>query len=90
MLDVSRAEMQFAIKAMRASARLTRQVQKEMLGSAIRKNDRSPVTAGDFAVQAYVAHLLHRTFPGDALVAEENSDLLRSSQAKEVLDFGSD
>ena len=46
---------------------------------AISKNDLSPVTVADFAIQALVSHWLMEAFPTDPLVAEEDSSALRDS-----------
>lgn len=43
------------------------------------KSDASPVSAADIAIQATVAHALCEVFPGDALVAEEDSDMVLSN-----------
>jgi 3'(2'), 5'-bisphosphate nucleotidase len=50
------------------------------------KADRSPVTVADFAVQALIADRLARAFPDDALVAEEDASVLRSSAGRPLLE----
>lgn len=50
-----------------------------MLGEAITKDDRSPVTVGDFAAQALVARRLADALPGEVLVGEESADVLRDA-----------
>ncbi|KAL2262900.1 hypothetical protein VTK26DRAFT_9041 [Humicola hyalothermophila] len=41
------------------------------------KDDLSPVTIADFAIQAVLARILGSAFPGDRLVGEESADELR-------------
>lgn len=64
--------------AARTAVQLSKQVHAELVISSIAKDDHSPVTVADFAVQALVAGLLADTFPKDPLVAEEDAALLRS------------
>ncbi len=84
-------ELQFALEAVRHAAQLTQQVQAEMTGPALTKSDRSPVTVADFAAQALIGSLLAEAFPGDPLVAEEDSADLRTpagnSTLTQVADF---
>ncbi len=49
-------------------------VQKRMITpTTVEKNDKSPVTVGDLAIQALVSARLERFFPNDQLVGEESS-----------------
>src|SRR5258708_9121700 len=75
MLDSS--EAQFAIAAVREAALLARRIQREMVSGSLTKDDRSPVTVADFAVQALVARRLVESFPTAALIGEEQADALR-------------
>ena len=50
--------------AVREAALLARAIQKELVTPALTKDDRSPVTVGDFAVQAVVARRLAERLPG--------------------------
>jgi 3'(2'), 5'-bisphosphate nucleotidase len=77
MIDLNDPEIRFAIHAVRQAALLAQQVQSELVTPALTKDDRSPVTVADFAAQAVVGRLLSKTFPEDALVAEEDSTALR-------------
>ncbi len=45
-------------------------------GRSVAKDDRSPVTIADLAIQAVIAHRLAERFPNDALLAEEESEIL--------------
>lgn len=45
------------------------------------KDDKSPVTVGDYAAQAIINHALARNFPTDQIVGEEDSEGLRTPDA---------
>ncbi len=78
MIDTASPEIRFALDAVRSASLLVKNIQAEMVSPALTKDDRSPVTMADYASQALVAYLLERSFPADALVAEEDSSGLRS------------
>jgi 3'(2'), 5'-bisphosphate nucleotidase len=78
-LDLTNPETRFAVETVRDCALLARAIQAGVLEVA--KDDRSPVTVADFALQAIVGRALESAFPADALVAEESSDELRQSAA---------
>jgi len=78
MLELNLPEVQFALQAVEQACRLVRQVQAELASQALTKDDRSPVTVADFAAQALVAQRLEQMLPGEALVAEENSQALQA------------
>lgn len=84
-LDISQPDVAFAIDAVRQAGRLVRQIEKDLVGAALTKEDRSPVTVADFASQALVGCMLDRLFPNDPLVAEEDSAALRTAEAKATL-----
>jgi 3'(2'), 5'-bisphosphate nucleotidase len=66
------------VNAVAAACRICRTVQSHLVAAGrLSKGDKSPVTIADYASQAVVAEVLARTFPGIALVAEEDSSLLR-------------
>jgi 3'(2'), 5'-bisphosphate nucleotidase len=69
---------------------LTRRVQDQIVaaGEALAKGDRSPVTLADLAAQIVVSRRLEDAFPGDPLLAEEDSQALEASPeiAKRVHD----
>ncbi len=85
MIDLSNPEYQFAVNAVRQAALLVQHVQTELVTPALTKDDRSPVTVADFAAQAVVGRLLSKSFPDDALVAEEDSTTLREKDGGEAL-----
>lgn len=84
MIDISNTEIQFAIEAVRAGTLLAREVEREMVEPAMTKDDRSPVTVADFAVQGLIGSLLERQFSTAALVAEEDSAQLREPGAENM------
>lgn len=81
----SNAQLETALKAVAAACLSARQVQAR-LGALqeVTKDDRSPVTAADFACQAVVAMVLRRLEPGLLMVGEERSQVLREA-GSEVL-----
>lgn len=79
-------EARFAIDAVREASLLARRIQREMVGGALTKDDRSPVTVADFAVQALVARRLSEHLPGATLVGEEHSESLRIEEGVVTLD----
>ncbi|MCB2179849.1 3'(2'),5'-bisphosphate nucleotidase [bacterium] len=85
MIELDTAEIRFALKAARQAALLVKDIQVELAGKSITKEDKSPVTIADFASQALVSHLLQAVFPGDVLVGEEDAGTLLNS-SPETLD----
>lgn len=67
-------------------AELGSRIQTEMRGDRLEKQDRTPVTVADFAIQAVFAHRLSQFDPGIALVAEERSLALQSSATTRLWD----
>ena len=49
------------------------------------KEDKSPVTVGDYAIQAIIIHAIKKNFPDDNIVGEEDSSSLRSDGNSEAL-----
>jgi 3'(2'), 5'-bisphosphate nucleotidase len=76
----------FAIEAVREASILVRRVQREMIGDAITKDDKSPVTVADFAAQAVVAHRLAARFPDAVLVGEESAGGLKDAASRSTLE----
>ena len=72
------AEKDFAIETVRSAVRICRLVQGEMTPGRWDKEDRTPVTVADLAVQAVVSGALAARFPDDPMMAEEESKELRS------------
>ncbi len=74
-------ELEVAIKAVRAAARVCRGVQQNPLAmESMQKQDESPVTVADFASQAIICRRLAEAFPDDPVVAEEGVAELRKAQ----------
>jgi 3'(2'), 5'-bisphosphate nucleotidase len=86
MIDLTKAETEFVVRLVEQSARLAKKVQQEMVAPALSKEDRSPVTVADFAVQALIGNALAEAFPQDCLVAEEDSDPLRTAEGSSTLE----
>ena len=57
-----------------------------MVRRALTKDDRSPVTVADFAVQALIARRLAEQLPGSTLIGEEQADALRLEEGVATLD----
>jgi len=68
-------ERALAEAAVLRAAILTKKVQSTV--KAVSKDDKSPVTAADFAAQALLIAALRAAFPGDSFLGEEDSRELR-------------
>jgi 3'(2'), 5'-bisphosphate nucleotidase len=79
-------EAAFAIEAVREASVLARRIQREMVAGAITKDDKSPVTVADFAVQALIARRLAEKLPGSVLIGEEHAAALRLEEGLLALD----
>jgi 3'(2'), 5'-bisphosphate nucleotidase len=79
-------EIVCAISAVREAGLLARAVQIELVTPALTKDDRSPVTVGDFAVQAVVARRLAEHLPGSTLIGEESAEALRLAEGVDTLE----
>src|SRR5262245_65357074 len=77
-------ELRAAIHAVRSACRVCQAVQERMVGAALEKRDKSPVTVADFASQAIVCRSVALELPGDPIVAEEVSDELRREDNAKV------
>lgn len=86
MIDLTDPEIGLAIKGVQQASHLAQRIQQEMVAPALVKEDRSPVTVADFAVQALLGHWLAEAFPEDPLVAEENSKTLGSAEGQSILE----
>ncbi len=70
-------ELNAAREAVRAAARVCRNVQAAITPEALEKKDKSPVTVADFASQAVVCRALEDAFPADPIIGEEDAAELR-------------
>ena len=84
--EVSSPEIEFALEVAERSGRLARVIQQRLAQPALAKEDRSPVTVADFAVQSLVGWLLERKLGFDTLVAEEDTQLLRAEDGEKTLE----
>ena len=73
-------ERDIAELAVQRAALLTKRVFVEKSKLTSSKDDKSPVTIGDFGAQALIINTLKHRYPDDAVVAEEEASLLRENQ----------
>ncbi|KIP08931.1 hypothetical protein PHLGIDRAFT_126660 [Phlebiopsis gigantea 11061_1 CR5-6] len=77
------AEKQVAIAAVRRASALTASVFNKLVkNETLTKDDKSPVTVGDFSAQAVVNTMLLRAFPEDNIVGEEDAADMRVESGK--------
>ncbi|EAQ85224.1 hypothetical protein CHGG_09238 [Chaetomium globosum CBS 148.51] len=81
-------ELEIAQLAVQRAAILTKRVFHEKAKGTVSKDDASPVTVGDFGAQALIIAALRHNFPGDAIVAEEESAQLRADEGLRELIWG--
>lgn len=79
------SELTFAVETVRSAVRICRQVQGEIAPGRWDKEDRTPVTVADLAVQAVVSGALCERFSNDPLMAEEGSSELREPAWADLL-----
>ena len=84
--EVSSPEIEFALEVAERSGRLARIIQQRLAQPALTKEDRSPVTVADFAVQGLVGWLLEHQLGFDTLVAEEDTRPLRGEDGRKTLE----
>lgn len=75
-------ELNIAHLAVHKASHIARSLQRTLLKgvAATSKEDRSPVTIADFAVQVLIIEALSEAFPGDRFIAEESSQVLREDE----------
>ncbi|ERN40294.1 3'(2'),5'-bisphosphate nucleotidase, HAL2 family [Rubidibacter lacunae KORDI 51-2] len=78
------AELQVAMAATLAAAKLCQKVQAE-IPKALEKKDRTPVTIADYGSQALICRAIAAAFPNDAIVGEEDAVALRSAEQADTL-----
>ncbi|TDL27045.1 3(2),5-bisphosphate nucleotidase HAL2 [Rickenella mellea] len=80
-------EKRVAIAAVLRACSLTSAVFNNLVkGEKLTKDDKSPVTVGDFAAQAVVNTILAHSFPDDPIVGEEDSAELRGESNSNIRD----
>ncbi|KAI0781697.1 3(2),5-bisphosphate nucleotidase HAL2 [Irpex lacteus] len=79
------AEKQVAIAAVRRACTLTASVFNKLVkNETLTKDDKSPVTVGDFSAQAVVNTILGHAFPDDRIVGEEDAADMRAESGTEL------
>ncbi|EED23404.1 3'(2'),5'-bisphosphate nucleotidase [Talaromyces stipitatus ATCC 10500] len=74
-------ERRIAELAVQRACLLTKKVFHEKAKGELAKDDKSPVTKGDFGAQALIIQAITKNFPNDEIVAEEESSELRQDAA---------
>lgn len=74
-------ELHLARLAVQRAALLTKQLLSAVDKGSFDKIDSTPVTIADFAAQASIIGAIHKTFPDDQIVGEEDSTALRQDAA---------
>ncbi len=70
-------ELEVAQLAVQRAAILTKKVFHEKAKGTLSKDDKSPVTIGDFGAQALIIAAIKKNFPEDQIVGEEEASSLR-------------
>ncbi|KAJ5915787.1 hypothetical protein N7454_010928 [Penicillium verhagenii] len=74
-------ERYIAELAVQRASLLTQKVFFEKAKGTVSKDDKSPVTIGDFGAQALIIQAIRKNFPNDEIVAEEESSSLYEDKA---------
>ncbi|KAJ5899371.1 hypothetical protein N7495_004115 [Penicillium taxi] len=74
-------ERYIAELAVQRASVLTQKVFFEKAKGTVSKDDKSPVTIGDFGAQALIIQAIRKNFPNDEIVAEEEASSLREDKA---------
>ncbi len=86
-MDEHSLEAVTALRAVQKASVLCRKVGRDLAGKdALIKRDRSPVTIADFGSQAIISRMIREKFPGDLVVAEEDSKDLRKPDNSRTLE----
>ncbi|KAI5787796.1 hypothetical protein FPQ18DRAFT_344950 [Pyronema domesticum] len=78
-------ERKVAELAVRRASILTNKTFHSLVKGTVSKEDKSPVTIGDFGAQSAVIGAVLHAFPGDAVVGEEDADVLRQDENTRTL-----
>ncbi len=73
-------ELLVAELAVQRATLLTKRVFHEKAKGTLSKDDKSPVTIGDFGAQALIIQAIRRNFPDDQIVGEEEASTLRENE----------
>lgn len=74
-------ELRIAELAVQRATLLTQKVFNEKVKGTLSKEDKSPVTIGDFGAQALIIHAIRSNFPQDEIVGEEEASSLRENRS---------
>ena len=74
-------ELNVALLAVQRAAILTKRVFHEKAKGTTSKEDKSPVTIGDYGAQALIISAIRHSFPQDEIVGEEDAQDLRSNDS---------
>ncbi|RWA14261.1 hypothetical protein EKO27_g857 [Xylaria grammica] len=72
-------ELRIAIRAVQSAAKISQSVLSSDDKGTVEKDDLSPVTIADFAIQALLTATVHSVFPDDNFVGEESAADLRDN-----------
>ena len=79
-------EYQLALEIVQTACFITKTVAETTLTDQTQiKNDKSPVTVGDYSVQAFVNYKLSKSFPDDKIVAEEDTKTIPEAILEKVI-----
>ena len=74
-------ELKVAELAVQRATVLTKKVFHEKAKGTVSKDDKSPVTIGDFGAQALIIQAIKKNFPNDEVVGEEEASSLREQKS---------
>ncbi|KAI9718759.1 MAG: hypothetical protein M1812_003933 [Candelaria pacifica] len=74
-------ELEIAELAVQRATILTKRVFQEKAKGTLSKDDKSPVTIGDFGAQALIIQAIRKNFPNDEIVGEEEAATLRENDS---------
>lgn len=82
-------ELRVAELSVQRATLLTQKVFNEKVKGTLAKDDKSPVTKGDFGAQALIIQAIRNNFPNDEIVAEEEAGELRQDKplSREIWDL---
>jgi len=80
-------ELDLAIKIVQTACKIAESVADSTLDEqTMIKKDRSPVTVGDYSVQAYVNKMIKEQFPTDKIIAEESTKEIEENILTKVIE----
>ncbi|MFX0075478.1 MAG: inositol monophosphatase family protein [Candidatus Hermodarchaeota archaeon] len=77
-------ELSLAIELVKRASKITEWFRTKH-SSSFTKEDDSPVTLADFASQIFIISMIKKSFPGDQIIAEEESGVLLNSSAENAI-----